>query len=228
MAKQSLFELALVKEGVTGKLADVARSIYQQESGSGRNTKASNAGAVGGMQILPGTFAGVADKDWDISNPEHNARAGIRYLKQMDKKAGGDPLLIAAGYYGGVGGMEKARKGIAVSDPRNPNAPTTLQYAQQVVSRMPGDGPVASEAPVVASAGSYVPADPAPVVEPVAAAPVVEDPWAGFQHAMPSQVQVADINYGPAVPAVRIDPLAYMGSADVPDFRAFTRWKGKV
>lgn len=128
---------ALAKEGVTGKLADVARSIYMQESGGGKNTKTSNAGAVGGMQIIPSTFASVADKGWDIKDPEQNMRAGIRYLQQLDKQSGGVPELTAAGYYGGPGGMEKARKGIAVSDPRNPNAPTTLQYGQQVAARMP-------------------------------------------------------------------------------------------
>ena len=130
------FDAALAHEGVTGKLADVARSIYQQESGSGKNTTTSNAGAVGGMQIIPGTFASVADKGWNIADPVQNARAGIRYLKQLDKQSGGDPALTAAGYYGGPGGMEKARKGIAVSDPRNPKAPTTLQYGQQVAARI--------------------------------------------------------------------------------------------
>jgi hypothetical protein len=131
------FDAALAHEGVTGKLADVARSIYQQESGGGKNTKTSNAGAVGGMQIIPDTFASVADKGWNIADPVQNARAGIRYLKQLDKQSGGDPVLTAAGYYGGPGGMEKARKGIAVSDPRNPKAPTTLQYGQQVAARLP-------------------------------------------------------------------------------------------
>jgi len=131
------FESALAAEGVTGKVADIARSIYQQESASGKNTKTSNAGAVGGMQIIPATFKGVADKDWDINDPTHNARAGIRYVKQLYEQAEGDPALTAAGYYGGPGGLEKARRGVAVADPRNPNAPTTLQYGKQVAARLP-------------------------------------------------------------------------------------------
>lgn len=138
------FEAALQAEGVSGKLANVARSIYAQESGGGRNTKTSNAGAVGGMQIIPSTFKSVADSGWDINDPVLNARAGIRYLKQLDKQSGGVPELTAAGYYGGPGGMEKARKGVAVSDPRNPNAPNTLQYGQQVAARLPRESrPVA-------------------------------------------------------------------------------------
>ncbi|MBH2008278.1 MAG: lytic transglycosylase domain-containing protein, partial [Xanthomonadaceae bacterium] len=136
-AKAWSFDDALRAEGVSGPVADIARSIYQQESSSGKNTKTSNAGARGGMQVLPGTFREVADKGWNIDDPDHNARAGIRYLKQMHERAGGDPALAAAGYYGGPGGLDKARRGVAVSDPRNPNAPTTLQYGQQVAARLP-------------------------------------------------------------------------------------------
>ncbi|WP_395350057.1 lytic transglycosylase domain-containing protein [Variovorax sp. UC122_21] len=158
------FDVALSAENVTGPLADLARSIYTQESSGGRNTKTSNAGAVGGMQILPGTFKGVADSGWDINDPIQNARAGIRYAKQMLDQAGGNVALAAAGYYGGPGGLEKARKGIAVSDPRNPNAPNTLEYGQQVASRVPGKQPAApsgdwwASAPVVDATEAPAPA----------------------------------------------------------------------
>lgn len=136
-AAESPLTLALAAERVDGPVADVARSIYEQESGSGRNTKTSNAGAVGGMQVRPGTFKEVADPGWNIKDPVDNARAGVRYLRKMHDKAGGDPVLTAAGYYGGPGGLEKARRGVSVSDPRNPNAPDTLQYAKQVAARLP-------------------------------------------------------------------------------------------
>ncbi len=56
MSNLDLFNKALAAEGVTGSLAEVARSVYVQESGGGKNTKTSNAGARGGMQIIPGTF----------------------------------------------------------------------------------------------------------------------------------------------------------------------------
>jgi hypothetical protein len=135
----ALLDKALQQEGVTGRAADFVKSLYQQESSSGENTRTSNAGAVGGMQIIPTTFSSVADAGWDINNPEHNVRAGIRYANQMFDKAGGDAKLAAAGYYGGDGGLNKARKGKAVSDPRNPHAPNTLEYGDEVASRM-GDG----------------------------------------------------------------------------------------
>lgn len=139
VVSESPFEAALKAEGASGKVADIARSIYQQESGSGRNTRTSNAGAVGGMQIIPATFNRMADKGWAIDNPEQNARAGVRYIQALHEKSGGDAALTAAGYYGGEGGMEKARRGVAVSDPRNPKAPNTLQYGQQVAARIPLD-----------------------------------------------------------------------------------------
>ena len=142
----SPLDSALAAERVSGPVADLARSIYQQESSSGRNTQTSNAGAVGGMQIIPATFKSVADPDWNINDPEHNARAGVRYVGQMYERAGGDPALAAAGYYGGPGGLEKARQGIAVSDPRNPKAPNTLEYGQQVAARLPAQSAQAAAA----------------------------------------------------------------------------------
>lgn len=225
-----LFEKALAAEGISGPLADVARSIYMQESGGGRNTKTSNAGAHGGMQVIPDTFRSVADKGWDINNPEHNARAGIRYLAQMNKLGGGDPRLAAAGYYGGPGGLEKARRGIAVSDPRNPKAPNTFQYAEQVVARIGGAGGKNQRGnttvpDTVVTAAAPVPAAVAPVVEAptqqaiaplppevvaVAQAPVVpvgrqaESAWNEFQQGLEQKKKVSAQNlatYGKGVPA---------------------------
>jgi hypothetical protein len=157
----SPMDIALSAEGVSGQLADVARSIYHQESGSGRNTTTSNAGARGGMQVIPATFNRMADKGWNIDNPVDNARAGVRYIKRLGDLAGGDPALIAAGYYGGEGAIPKARQGIAVSDPRNPNAPNTLQYGQQVASRLPQSDWWAND-PVAPAAAPAVPAETAP------------------------------------------------------------------
>lgn len=144
-ASPSVIDTALSAEGVTGRAADFIRSIYQQESGGGTNTKTSNRGAVGGMQIIPSTFKLVANPDWDINDPVDNARAGVRYAMRQWNAARGNPAVAAAGYYGGDGGRIKAAQGIAVSDPKNPKAPTTLEYGQQVAARM-GE-PVAAAAP---------------------------------------------------------------------------------
>lgn len=243
MAKgRDLFEAALSAEGVTGTLADVARSIYMQESGGGRNTKTSNAGAVGGMQIIPSTFKSVADKDWDISDPMHNARAGIRYLSQLNKQSGGDPALTAAGYYGGPGGMEKARRGIAVSDPRNPNAPNTLQYGQQVAARLGKTPAPAATKPVIQTAQAALPASvevpveaaPPVVAQGVAEAAAVPDAWQAFLDRVreaktaDQPVQAADLQYG--VPQMQINVPDFMATVGgrMPqrplDFSAFGSW----
>lgn len=151
---KSPFDTALAAEGITGPLAAIAQSIYQQESGSGANTRTSNAGAVGGMQIIPATFQRFADAGWDINNPEQNARAGLRYIKALAPLAGNDPRLIAAGYYGGEGAIPDAAKGIARRDPRNPKAPNTLQYADQVVARI---APEKAAEKAAESTGRFVP-----------------------------------------------------------------------
>lgn len=215
-APKGMFLDALKAEGVTGRMADLANSIYTQESGGGKNTKTSNAGAVGGMQIVKGTFDRVADKGWDINDPMSNARAGIRELVRLDKLSGGDSALTASGYYGGEGGMRKAMKGIPTYDPRNPNAPSTLEYGQQVVARMNGEGgskaspvpsravavPVATSptpAAVMAQAQPGIPPEVAPQEQVVAqqvapqenavgATPVQgPDPWQAFLQTMNSQ-----------------------------------------
>lgn len=137
MASRNYFELALQNEGILGTpLEPLARATFGQESGGGRNTATSYAGSTGPMQVMPGTFKQVADAGWDINDPLANSRAGIRYLKQGWQASGGNPNLTAAYYYGGPGGMKKLANGIAVGDPRNPNAPNTLQYSNQVVGRM--------------------------------------------------------------------------------------------
>lgn len=250
MAKpKDLFEEALAAEGITGQLADVARSIYKQESSSGKNTKTSNAGAVGGMQILPDTFASVADKGWDINDPMMNARAGIRYIKQMDKLAGGDPALIAAGYYGGPGGLQKAKLGIAVSDPRNPKAPNTLQYGQQVAARLNGDKaktktdtqpvevakvtPAELPAPEVVAAAQPVPVapvEPMPQTVPVTASG--PDPWAEFQERFRTSepVRATDLQYGP-VPTMNVQVpnfMAAVGQNRAIDFSGFGNWGARA
>ena len=98
-----------------------------KESGSGADTTTSNRGAVGGMQILPGTFDGVADKDMDINNPFDNMRAGIRYGMQGYKAAKGDPVLAGAYYYSRPDGFKDAVNNIARVDTKKPNHPRLTQ-----------------------------------------------------------------------------------------------------
>ena len=132
---QNYFEKALADEGLVGTpLESLARSIYHQESRSGKNTGVSSAGARGPMQVMPGTFDEMLPGG-NINDPYQNTLAGLRYIKKMYDKSGGDLNLTAVGYYGGPGGMSKAKQGVAVGVPTDKNAPDTLQYAKEVLGR---------------------------------------------------------------------------------------------
>jgi len=179
LTPMQLFEKALDREGVQDPIERAfAKSIYLQESGGGKNTGTSNRGAQGGMQILPDTFKSVADKDMDIRNPFDNMRAGIRYARQGLAAAGGNTDLAGAYYYGGPGGLAKAKQGIGVSDPKNPKAPDTLQYAKEVAARMPvltGGAAIAATpnaAPSGPSLVSQIPGQTGAVPEPVKTKPL--------------------------------------------------------
>jgi len=137
LTKLDPFSTALDLENITDpRQVAYLKSIYGQESTSGKNAVTSNRGAVGGMQIKPGTFGDVADPGMNIKNPVDNARAGIRYALQGYQLANGNPELAATYYYGGPEGFKAALKGKAVSDPVNPKAPNTLGYGKEVADRM--------------------------------------------------------------------------------------------
>ena len=226
-----MFEAALAKEGVSGDLAHLARSIYGQESSGGTNTKTSNAGAVGGMQILPSTFNSMADQGWNIKDPEQNARAGIRYLRQFHESNGGNPALTAVGYYGGPGAVTKALNGISVRDPRNPNAPDTFEYANQVVGRMPNGAAI----PRLNRAGMAVnpiapPIDTQPIPTDIPAYHGVPDEWSKFGRAAATPVPATPQNMGfgsPAPLVAAVDPnmaQKYMPPAPQQTMAAFKSW----
>jgi hypothetical protein len=140
-----LFEKALDMEGVTDPIERAfLKAVHGQESSGKTTEKTSNRNAHGAMQILPSTFKSVADPDMDINKPLDNMRAGIRYGKQGFAAANGDPVLAGAYYYGGPGGMQKAASGVAVSDPKNPKAPTTIDYGKSIAQRMTALLPIGS------------------------------------------------------------------------------------
>jgi hypothetical protein len=145
MSGAELFDKALDMEGITDpKERAFLKALHQQESSGKASAPTSNRDARGAMQILPATFKQVADKDMDITKPLDNMRAGIRYGKKGFDAAGGDPVLAGAYYYGGPGGMQKAAKGVPVSDPKNPNAPTTVEYGKSIAQRMTDLLPIGS------------------------------------------------------------------------------------
>jgi hypothetical protein len=71
----------------------LVQALVQVESGYNRNAR-SNKGAIGLMQLMPGTASDLAVSDpWDA---EQNLRGGTSYLRQMIDRFGGLELALAA------------------------------------------------------------------------------------------------------------------------------------
>lgn len=124
-------------------LAAIQRGIFGQESGYGKakTDKPNYAGAVGQMQIMPGTFDWIKKlklipQDYDIKNPKHNREAGNALIAHYYKKYDGDTAKVAAAYYGGPGAINKdGTINTHWRDKKNPKAPTVGQYIDQTLAK---------------------------------------------------------------------------------------------
>ncbi len=65
----------------------------------------SSKGAVGLMQVMPGTAKdtarGLRMKSWDLRNPRQNAKIGLTYLRELNRRYRGDVHLTLAAYNAG-------------------------------------------------------------------------------------------------------------------------------
>ena len=124
-------------------LTALRRGIYDRESRSGKlkTDRPNYAGAIGPMQIMPKTFAGMKKnklipKDFDIKNPEHNKQAGKALLAHYYKKYNGDTAKVAAAYYAGEDAINKdGTINTHWRDKKNPKAPTVGEYINQVMAK---------------------------------------------------------------------------------------------
>ncbi len=110
--------------GVPSSLAD---AVGWQESGF-NNDLTSSTGAVGVMQIEPGTWDWIqrtltAGSPLNPSSAADNVRAGSLYLHSLLSSTGGSPSLAAASYYQGLSSVQA-----------NGMFPETQNYVNSVLS----------------------------------------------------------------------------------------------
>ena len=122
------------------------RAVIQTES-QFDSRAVSSVGAQGLMQLMPATARrfGVADP----FDPQQNIFGGVRYLRWLLDKFGGDQALAAAGYNAGENAVVRYR-GV-------PPYRETQGYVRKIMGILNGAG---AEAPVVAAMASYTPGGP--------------------------------------------------------------------
>ncbi len=104
----------------------IVRSIARAESGY-REDAVSPKGAIGIMQLMPKT---AAELDADPRDPQQNAEAGARYLRDLLQKYENDPHQVSkaiAAYNAGAAAVDKYH-GI-------PPYPETIQYVNRVLKQ---------------------------------------------------------------------------------------------
>lgn len=106
------FEQALVREARTNDLDPylVAAVVYQESRFSPRAV--SPVGAVGLMQLMPGTADEMARRHGlsgplNLSVPELNLRLGTSYLKSLLDRYDGNLVMSLAAYNGGPSNVER-------------------------------------------------------------------------------------------------------------------------
>lgn len=107
-------------ENESPELVDLIERVAQQESGGQQfrpdgSPVTSSAGAIGVMQVMPGTapeaaaLAGVAFDDNAYRNdPAYNQLIGIAYLSEMLRRYDGDVDLALAAYNAGPGAVDQS------------------------------------------------------------------------------------------------------------------------
>jgi soluble lytic murein transglycosylase-like protein len=107
-------------------------SMMHVES-AGRAGAVSNKGALGLMQVMPGTARsmGVRDPQAMLTNPVLAMSTGAAYLKRLQAQFGNDVPIVVAAYNAGPGAVVKAKRGI-------PRYRETQGYVRKVMGGFTG------------------------------------------------------------------------------------------
>jgi len=130
MAEAGFDPVSYVQEHAAdhGVPPELAHAILMAESG-GRPGLVSPKGALGPMQVMPGTARDMG-YDPDTASQQDLTDAGLKYAGQLHQRFGGDPRLTAAAYHAGPGAVERAG-GI-------PNTSDQLSTTRSYVSKVTG------------------------------------------------------------------------------------------
>ena len=150
---ERLIRVTADRYGIDSRLV---RAVAQVESAF--DTAALSAkGAVGVMQLMPGTAKDLGVRDpWDA---RQNIDGGVRYLRQMLERFGGRLQLALAAYNAGPSTVERY-DGI-------PPYRETIGYVRKVLAIYRGDVPELQIGSRVASAASNGGADSSPRYRPI-------------------------------------------------------------
>jgi membrane-bound lytic murein transglycosylase MltF len=100
----------------------LVRAVMKMESGGNPNA-VSSAGAIGLMQLMPGTAKGLGV---DPKDPDRNLEGGIKYLAQLSDKYDGDFTKTLAAYNAGSSRVD-SYGGV-------PPFPETQRYVKNVLA----------------------------------------------------------------------------------------------
>jgi len=202
------------------RLQAIQRGIYGQESGYGKakTDKPNYAGAMGPMQITPGTFKWMKDskiipQDYDIKNPEHNKAAGNALIGHYYQKYQGDPAKVAAAYYAGPGAINKdGTINTHWRDRKNPKAPNVGQYIDSALGKS-GIKDVTYTAAKPSAVVATTTTTPTPV-KPRADVAAVTTPTSTIT--MPNKPPTADVVATSTIPPAKPGPDVATTSSTVP------------
>lgn len=123
---------AIVKEAIAQDYDPVfVAAVIKSESAFNALAR-SHKGAQGLMQIMPRTGAWLADRNdiprGKLTDPGHNLKLGITYLKQLEAENKGNRMLTLVAYNWGPGHVESAASGAR----RVPGE--VMQYAVKILN----------------------------------------------------------------------------------------------